>query len=188
MVIVDDMDHAVRMSNRGGGLRFVTLDGEVINAGGAITRRWHKNKTANILDRKAEIQTLQKISTSGPDRDDVARKLESLREVCAVTCRDGRAGRRNSQVQSGILLEKARTEADRSAFVEIRSSSQRLDRELSSIETEKKHSAEMVEALQKKIAEHTEAIAKAEAAAEACLEEYQKQKEQFDDISEEITS
>ena len=37
VVIVDDMDHAVRMSKKGGGLRFVTLDGEVINAGGAIT-------------------------------------------------------------------------------------------------------------------------------------------------------
>ena len=33
VVIVDDMDHAVRMSKKGGGLRFVTLDGEVINAG-----------------------------------------------------------------------------------------------------------------------------------------------------------
>ena len=31
VVIVDDMDHAVRMSKKGGGLRFVTLDGEVIN-------------------------------------------------------------------------------------------------------------------------------------------------------------
>ncbi|MEI3516785.1 MAG: hypothetical protein V8R50_05505 [Clostridia bacterium] len=30
VVIVDDMDHAVRMSKKGGGLRFVTLDGEVI--------------------------------------------------------------------------------------------------------------------------------------------------------------
>ena len=53
-----------------------------------------------------------------------------------------------------ILLEKEHelklTEA---ALREIRSSSQRLERELSSIETEKKHSAEMVETLQKKIAE-----------------------------------
>ena len=53
VVIVDDMDHAVRMSKKGGGLRFVTLDGEVINAGGAITGGKYKNKTANILDRKA---------------------------------------------------------------------------------------------------------------------------------------
>ncbi|MFR4357785.1 MAG: chromosome segregation protein SMC, partial [Clostridia bacterium] len=60
VVIVDDMDHAVRMSKKGGGLRFVTLDGEVINAGGAITGGKYKNKTANILDRKAEIQSLEK--------------------------------------------------------------------------------------------------------------------------------
>ena len=84
VVIVDDMDHAVRMSKKGGGLRFVTLDGEVINAGGAITGGKYKNKTANILDRKAEIQTLQKdIDGRTRQKDDVARKLESLREGIA---------------------------------------------------------------------------------------------------------
>lgn len=189
VVIVDDMDHAVRMSKKGGGLRFVTLDGEVINAGGAITGGKYKNKTANILDRKAEIQTLQKdIDGRTRQKDDVARKLESLREGIAGHGAEMEELEEEIRSTERILLEKEHelklTEA---ALREIRSSSQRLDRELSSIETEKKHSAEMVEALQKKIAEHTEAIAKAEAAAEACLEEYQKQKEQFDDISEEIT-
>ena len=81
VVIVDDMDHAVRMSKKGGGLRFVTLDGEVINAGGAITGGKYKNKTANILDRKAEIQSLEKeIIGKNNQKDEVGRKLESLRD------------------------------------------------------------------------------------------------------------
>lgn len=39
VVVVDRMDHAVRLSKKAAGLRFVTLEGEIINAGGAITGR-----------------------------------------------------------------------------------------------------------------------------------------------------
>ena len=59
VVIVRDMDIAVRLSkNVGSGIRFVTLDGEVINASGAITGGRFKNKTSNILSRKNEINSL----------------------------------------------------------------------------------------------------------------------------------
>lgn len=189
VVIVDDMDHAVRMSKKGGGLRFVTLDGEVINAGGAITGGKYKNKTANILDRKAEIQSLEKeIIGKNNQKDEVGRKLESLREGIGGYGSQMEDLEEEIRSTERILLEKEHelklTEA---ALREIRSSSQRLERELSSIETEKKHSAEMVETLQKKIAENTEAVTEAEKAAERCLAEYNRQKEQFDGISEEIT-
>ena len=61
VVIVRDLDTAVRLSkNVGSGVRFVTLEGEVINANGAITGGRLKNKTANILSRKNEILTLDK--------------------------------------------------------------------------------------------------------------------------------
>ncbi len=59
VVIVRDLDTAVRLSkNVGQGVRFVTIDGEVINANGAITGGRYKNKTANILSRKNEIISL----------------------------------------------------------------------------------------------------------------------------------
>ncbi len=59
VVIVRDLDTAVRLSkNVGGGVRFVTLEGEVINANGAITGGKYKNKTANILSRRNEIASL----------------------------------------------------------------------------------------------------------------------------------
>ncbi len=107
VVIVDDMDHAVRMSKKGGGLRFVTLDGEVINAGGAITGGKYKNKTANILDRKAEIQTLQKdIDGRTRQKDDVARKLESLREGIAGHGAEMEELEEEIRSTERILLEK----------------------------------------------------------------------------------
>ncbi|MBR6472997.1 MAG: chromosome segregation protein SMC [Firmicutes bacterium] len=59
VVIVRDLDTAVRLSKTvGQAVRFVTLDGEVINANGAITGGRFKNKTANILSRKNEIISL----------------------------------------------------------------------------------------------------------------------------------
>ncbi len=189
VVIVDDMDHAVRMSKKVGGLRFVTMDGEVINAGGAITGGKYKNKTANILDRKAEIQTLQKeIDVKTNRKSEISKKLEELRENIAGHSSKMEELEDNIHSTERILLEKEHElKLAEAALKEIRNSSQRLERELLSIETEKRHSAEMVEALQKRIRENTEAIADAEQAAEYCMEEYRVQKEQFDDISEEIT-
>lgn len=80
VVLVDNMDNAVKMSKKSNGFRYVTLDGEVINAGGAITGGKYKNKTANILDRKAEISNLEKqISENSRIRDELGKRLESLR-------------------------------------------------------------------------------------------------------------
>lgn len=59
VLLADDMENAVRLSKHAaGGFRIVTLDGEVINASGAITGGRYKNKTANLLERKKEIETL----------------------------------------------------------------------------------------------------------------------------------
>ncbi len=59
VVIVRDLDTAVRLSkNVAQAVRFVTLEGEVINANGAITGGRFKNKTSNFLSRKNEIISL----------------------------------------------------------------------------------------------------------------------------------
>ena len=47
------MENAVRLSKyRTGGARIVTLDGEIINSGGAITGGRYANRTANLLERR----------------------------------------------------------------------------------------------------------------------------------------
>lgn len=59
VVVVDHMDSAIQLSKiAGNGIRFVTLEGEIINAGGAITGGKYKNATANLLARKSEISQL----------------------------------------------------------------------------------------------------------------------------------
>ncbi|MCQ2554581.1 MAG: chromosome segregation protein SMC, partial [Clostridia bacterium] len=64
-VIVTDMDTAVSLSKvENSGLRYVTLDGEVITSAGSITGGKYRNQSANLLSRKNEIEKLeQDIST-----------------------------------------------------------------------------------------------------------------------------
>lgn len=59
VIVVDNMENAVRLSKMNtGGARIVTLEGEIINSGGAITGGRYANRTANLLDRKNEIEKL----------------------------------------------------------------------------------------------------------------------------------
>ena len=59
VIIVDCLDNAVKLSkSAANGLRFVTLEGEVINSGGAITGGTYRNNAPNLLERKNEVKTL----------------------------------------------------------------------------------------------------------------------------------
>lgn len=60
VILVDTMDHAIRISKSvTGGFRIVTLEGEIIASSGAITGGRYRNKSANLLERKKEISTLE---------------------------------------------------------------------------------------------------------------------------------
>ena len=72
-VIVDDMDSAISIANRyNHRFRIVTLDGQVINAGGSMTGG-SVSKNAGILSRANEVERLKK------ERSETAQKLEKLR-------------------------------------------------------------------------------------------------------------
>lgn len=60
IIIVETMDSAIRLSKGlKGGFRIVTRGGEIINSSGAITGGRYKNKSANLLSRRAEISKLE---------------------------------------------------------------------------------------------------------------------------------
>ncbi len=65
VVLVDNIDNALYISQKNDGPhKLVTLEGEVINAAGAITGGSVKSNTANILSRKAEKEELEKKAAS----------------------------------------------------------------------------------------------------------------------------
>lgn len=82
VAIVDNMDTAVQLSKISGGLRFVTLDGEVVNSGGAITGGKFKNQSGNLLSRKNEIESLtEKIQENEIQADKNDRELSQVKEI-----------------------------------------------------------------------------------------------------------
>jgi chromosome segregation protein len=60
VIVVDDLDVAVQLAKRcEGGARLVTLDGDVVLPGGAMTGGQGKQKSAGLLSRKRELDELQ---------------------------------------------------------------------------------------------------------------------------------
>ncbi len=74
-VIVDTMDTAIKVAKQNNySFRIITLEGDVINASGAITGGSVAKKTVNILGRGKEIEKLQKEIT------DLNKKIEKLQK------------------------------------------------------------------------------------------------------------
>ena len=72
-VIVDNMDTAIKIAKQNGySFRIITIEGDVINASGAITGGSVSKKTVNILGRGKEIEKLEK------DIKNLKEKIEKL--------------------------------------------------------------------------------------------------------------
>ena len=89
VAIVKDLNSAILLSKRGSnGVRFVTLDGEVINSGGAITGGRYKNKSANLLERKNEISKLKNLLHSQEiGIDETSKKLNKKKDALSEMIR-----------------------------------------------------------------------------------------------------
>ncbi|MBR3787599.1 MAG: chromosome segregation protein SMC [Firmicutes bacterium] len=190
VVLVDDMDNAVKMSKRASGVRFVTLEGEVINAGGAITGGKYKNKTANILDRKAEIAALHNdIKAKTAERQQAGAKLTALRESISGFAMNIKAVEEDIRdVERQLLAKENEEKLAENILKDMKAGADKLSRELDNIRAEKENSQAMIYKLEEKIGADREAVKKAEAAGEEKQAEYDAKKDSFEAIREDITS
>ena len=86
IIVVDNMDTAMIVSRRIGRYRVVTLDGDVISPGGAMTGGVRNHRNNSPLQTTAEINQLtatseklkQKVSTDQDEIDKLQEKLENL--------------------------------------------------------------------------------------------------------------
>ena len=59
-IVVDEIDHGIQLARKyRQSLRIVTLEGELINPGGAMTGGAFKN-SSNLLSRRREIEEFEK--------------------------------------------------------------------------------------------------------------------------------
>lgn len=190
VVLVDNMDNAVRMSKRASGVRFVTLEGEVINAGGAITGGKYKNKTANILDRKAEISSLHKeITDKSAQREQAVGKLYALRESISSFAGEIKAlDEETRNAERKLLAAENEEQLVENILKDMKASGDKLEKELENIRAEKENSQKMISELYTKIEDYESDVKKAEEAGEEKLAEYNAKKESFEAVREDITA
>lgn len=146
VAIVKDMDSAIRLSKISQGLRFVTPEGEIVNASGAITGGAYKNKSANLLERKAEIGDLEKgLKAYNLSIDKMVEELSKLkarqtdeREMFNDLSYDFREADLNlNRLKSLVESEKIRAE-------EQSKSLKRVESELAEIDKQTKEADELI--------------------------------------------
>ncbi|MFQ7102173.1 MAG: hypothetical protein ACLRQA_03945, partial [Anaerovoracaceae bacterium] len=189
VVIVDEMDNALKMSKIVSNLRFVTLDGDVINAGGAITGGRYKNRTANILDRKAETAELrQKVASSEDEIRTMTAELEKIRsEISGLEKNSSRLEEEVSGKNGRLMAAENEMKLAESALADMRSGSDKLDRELENIDKEKEKSGNIIREIKEKIENAYIEVKEAERLGDGYKELHETRKAQFDMASEEIT-
>jgi chromosome segregation protein len=190
VVIVDTLENAVRISKEGrGGLRYVTPEGEVINAAGAMTGGAFRNKTANLLERRAEIGRLaEEIVALSAEKERSERALSALREQQA---QNGESLRRTENALREKELErlKLENEADNAAArqAELSERRRRWADELRGIEEEMARSSGVTDAMEAEVEALKAASVEAEGLAELAAARYEEEKALLDAANEALT-
>jgi len=191
VVIVEKLDDAVRMSKLQGtgGLRFVSLDGDVVNASGAITGGAYRNKTAGLLERKAEAKELEdKLHRLQQEQKQLAAELEDL----AVSLEQGRKqieaiDSKHRETEMELLSRENELSRMSASLSDLEDSKAKRYRELSSLENEERSAAAMIEELQQTVTQMEQQIAEAEMAAERAMESSASIKKELDEARESLT-
>ena len=190
VVIVKDLESAIRISKLEKDILTVTLEGEIINARGAITGGRFKHKTANILDRRAEMGRLEKEIKEGAEKQEAyAARLEGLQEeIRGFSEEIDDLTEKEHGIESSLMLKESAIRVAEGALEDMKSSADKLERELESIRQEQENTALMIGQARDKIKAKQDAAAEAEKVCDEKLAQYDDKKEEARAISEEITA
>lgn len=155
VVVMDSMDNAIALSkNIGGSHKLVTLEGEIITAGGSITGGRHKHKSTNIFERKAEINQLAKeLDELASDEKAAVEKMASLRK--SIETLDGeiiKLGEEITEKERELFAKENEITLINTAITDFESTSERWQKELENIEREKAGADSTIGKLEEEIA------------------------------------
>ena len=190
VVVMDNMDNAIALSKKiDTNLRFVTLEGEIINANGAITGGKYKNNSANLLERRAEIGKLEdSLKQAVAEAEAAANKLSAVRKAMAddrISLERLEESFRNSEL--AVFAGQNEIKIMDTALGDFKNNTQKWERELMAIEREMSGAKESVAALNSQVDRILLSISETEAAIEAKSTALDKDKEVLSQASEEIT-
>lgn len=190
VVVVDKLENAVKLSKTtGGGLRFVTLDGEVINSGGAITGGAYRNNTANLLERKAEIGKLtERLKLLEQEQQDGKEKLSLLRNAISQgILKIQEIEREHRACEIELLNLQNHIKVIETQMTVLKGREEKWAMELSSIEEENLSSNKMIEEMKARVATAQEEMQGVEGKIESGLSDYDGEKIKLESVNDEIT-
>ncbi len=135
IVVVDNVDHAVKIARKFDyGIRMVTLEGELLVPGGAISGGAFKNNS-NLLGRRRELDELEK----------KVKKLQEQIEQCNQEIEDTKSKRNKMRLE----LENLKTDIQRksieqnTARLSIAQARERMEEEVESVQSLKQEEKEI---------------------------------------------
>ena len=190
VAVVDNMDTAVRLSKTaGGGIRFVTPDGEIINASGAITGGKYKNATANLLARKTEISILEseikRLTRTYNENKDKLESLKAEADALLKNCADSEEKARKLELL--VLESETRLKALEDNYKDTKESNAKKERELESIENDFVNLAQTEATLLREADEADAEIKRLDEETTELMESFEEIKLQTQNAGEEIT-
>ena len=190
VAVVDNMDSAIALSKiAGNGIRFVTLDGEIINAGGAITGGRYKNASANLLARKSEIaalaeqvETLQQAYQKGMHQN---QERQARQEEISDQLQKMEEERRQKELEISAL--QAKIAAQQQNFRDVEQAGTKREKELLSIEHDSADMEKMLDELLREIERSEVGHREAETQLTQTMQALELLKTEAAEASEEIT-
>lgn len=189
--VVKTLDDAIRVSKKAGksGLRFVTLEGEVINPQGAITGGKYKGENANLIGRRNEMARLEKeIASAESDRKLCEKKLaedEKALSTLDEEIKKAEQERFDNDVKLQGLMKD--TGAIGSGIDDIKEKLGKAEQETKDIAKELERNAVMAKDLLKESEDAEEEIKKVSAEIESAMSGYESRQHQSEDAQRALT-
>ena len=174
IVVVDHIDHAVKIAKKFGyGIRMVTLEGELLIPGGAISGGAFKNNS-NLLSRRREMEELdksikkylveidellQKIENTKEERNQLRKEIETLKLqlqdafIKQNTARLNVTAARNKQEETQADYNSLQSESSEleKKIVSIRDEKETIKQELANSEEIEKNTEQQIVIFQKEL-------------------------------------
>ena len=188
--VTETLEDAVRLSKRyAWGLRFVTLEGEEISPGGAITGGRYKNSGPNLFERKNEIRTLEEeiLRLTEQEEELSVQRQAQADELMAAEENAGELDRsiREAQSRLGALAGEQKMADSRKAVFE--ENLQRWDAELADIRRELAGTEAMIAKAEETVKEKSLQMEESEGFMDDEIRDYESVRDEADRLSEEIS-
>ncbi len=137
VIVVEDLDVALRHAKSQGWARLVTLDGEVVHSSGAVTGGQQSKQGYGLVQRRADLT-------------EMAKELDRLEKLIGQYDKRSMARRRSSQeAEAGIIAERGSIQAEQEDLKDARAYLQTLTDEQKSTQRSRERLLHELEQLSK---------------------------------------